>query len=105
VFFRGFDAKPPQFSLFTVYANSLLAALNARNIIHGEIHDVDFKMVSIPTSLLASRNIGGSTKVPTNITIRVDTKKESQHDQYTVADRKSVADRVVNESGSSLDMP
>jgi hypothetical protein len=68
-----------------VYANSLLAALNARNIIHGEIDDVDFKLVSIPTSVLASR-----TKVPTNISIRVDTARDSHRDQYSVVDRKSI---------------
>ncbi|KAF5371353.1 hypothetical protein D9615_009701 [Tricholomella constricta] len=75
---------------FPVYTNSLLATLNARNSTAGTIDNTSHMLVSLPPSIITpSGSTGGietghrvtQSKVPApNISIRIDTTKESIHE-------------------------
>ena len=82
-----------------VYANSLLAALNSRNIIHGKVDDVDIRMVSIPSSLLSTNvDSNGTSKIPTNISIRIDTTKGCLSDHKVNAQEVAAFAEVADPS-------
>lgn len=75
------------FCIGRLYTNSLLATLNARKSLTGTIDDVSHMLVSLPPSITPSGSMGGiegqrgAVKSPTgNISIRIDTTKESIHE-------------------------
>ncbi|KAF9050854.1 hypothetical protein BDZ89DRAFT_593971 [Hymenopellis radicata] len=75
------------FCIGRLYANSLLAALNARNIIRGRTEDVD--LVEFPTAIVSPlpTSHGSSNGRTPNISIRIDTTKEYDADM-PLDDRK-----------------
>jgi hypothetical protein len=72
---RNWDKSGWQ-SPVTVYANSLLATLNARKHLAGRrIDDTSHMLVSMPPCVLSPANSSGG-KVPPNISIRVETTQQ-----------------------------
>ncbi|RDB29940.1 hypothetical protein Hypma_013791 [Hypsizygus marmoreus] len=66
------------FCIGRLYTNSFLATLNARKSITGRVDDVSHMLVSIPPTLLNTHNL--SKKSNQNISIRIDTTKEHDHE-------------------------
>jgi hypothetical protein len=61
----------------SVYTNSLLAALNSRDIIQGKVDDIDISMASINLK----RFTGGDTTLPGSISVTIDTMTDDR-DNY-----------------------
>ncbi|KAF8063374.1 hypothetical protein FPV67DRAFT_239993 [Lyophyllum atratum] len=89
------------FCIGRLYTNSLLATLNARKSLTGTIDDVSHMLVSLPRSVVTpSGSTGGiegglqnTGKSNQNISIRIDTTKESVHgDRVIGIDHRSKRD-------------
>ncbi|RDB29953.1 hypothetical protein Hypma_013819 [Hypsizygus marmoreus] len=78
------------FCIGRFYTNSLLATLNARKSLTGTMQDVSHMLVSLPPSITPSGSMGAVNtlgerpKGQGNITIRIDTTKESIHEERMV---------------------
>ncbi|KAG5634711.1 hypothetical protein H0H81_001037 [Sphagnurus paluster] len=92
-----------------VYTNSLLATLNARKSIANAVEDINHMLVSLPPStpagsigavevLQTSRSASKKgTTTPRNISIRIDTTKESIHEERDIDGMGSMAARKSEE--------
>ncbi|KAF9463770.1 hypothetical protein BDZ94DRAFT_588844 [Collybia nuda] len=73
------------FCIGRFYTNSFLATLNARKSLTGTVDDVSHMLVSLPPSVLTPAGSIGTKAGGQNISIRIDTTKESMHEERAVA--------------------
>jgi hypothetical protein len=74
--------------LCSVYTNSLLAALNSRDIIQGRVDDIDISMASI--------RFGGESTLPGSISVTIDTMTDDNFEHKLAPERTRTRSVIAN---------